>query len=204
MSQIVPDGFGLPPAGATVQNTWAIGHDAVLINPATALDSSYTFFDQSASKSTTYRTSVLSVLAQQRAVYIKALQLNHNLAFAANESEPVGSQLEGFNRFSFVQITILGKSEDKFTLEDLVPYSLINVQGTVTAQLKYAPIFVLPEAIEVPKGGDIQVTLLPNSGYTTAASAATNPHLPNAGFTTSNRGFDVTLKYWGAQSRPTA
>lgn len=204
MSEIVPNNFGLPPQGATVQNTWAIGQDAILINPATSLNSSYTFFDQSASKSTTYRTSVLSVLAQQRAVYIKAIQLNHNLAFAANESEPAGSQLEGFNRFSYVQFQILAKAEDRFSLEDLVPYQLINVAGTVTATQKYAPIFVLPEPIEVPKGGDITISLLPNSGYTTAASAATNPHLPGAGFTTSDRGFNVTLRYWGAQSRSIA
>jgi hypothetical protein len=204
MSQIVPDGFGLPPKGASVQNTWAIGQDALLINPATALDSQYTFFDNTASKSTTYRTSVLSVLAQQRAVYIRAIQLNHNLAFAANESEPAGSQLEGFNRFSYIQFSILGKAEDRFSVEDLVPYSLINLSGTVTAVQKFAPIFTLPEPIEVPKGGDIVITFLPNSGYTTAASAATNPHLPGAGFTTSSRGFNVSLRYWGAQSRPTA
>lgn len=204
MSQIVPDGFGLPPAGASVQNTWAIGHDAVLINPATALTSSYTFFDQSQTKSPTYRTSVLSILAQQRAISITALQLRHNLAFAANESEPAGSQLELFNMFSFIKFTILGKGEDSFTLADLLPYEPINVQGTVTWSLKYQPIFTLPEAIEVPKGGDLVIQLLPNSGYTTAASAATNPHLPAAGFTTSDRGFQVTLKYFGSQSRPTA
>lgn len=204
MSQIVPDGFGLPPAGASVQNTWAIGHDAVLINPATTLTSSYTFFDQSQTKSSIYRTSVLSILAQQRAISITALQLRHNLAFAANESEPAGSQLELFNMFSFIKFTILGKGEDSFTLADLLPYEPINVQGTVTWAMKYQPIFTLPEAIEVPKGGDLVIQLLPNSGYTTAASAATNPHLPSAGFTTSDRGFQVTLKYFGSQSRPTA
>lgn len=201
---VVPSNFGLAPQGATVQNTWAIGHDAVLINPATALASSYTFFDQSQNKSPVYRTSVLSIMAQQRAVYIQALQLRHNLAFAANESEPAASQLELFNLFSQIKITILGKSEDSFTFADLLPYEPINASGTITFALKYAPIFTLPEAIEVPAGGDIMIQMIPNSGYTTAASGATNPHLPNAGFTTSDRGFNVTLKYFGAQSRPIA
>lgn len=204
MSQVVPDNFGLAPDGASVQNTWALGHDALLINPATALASSYTFFDQSQNKSSVYRTSVLSILAQQRALYIQAIQLRHNLAFVANETESAASQLELFNMFSFVKITILGKGEDSFTLADLLPYEAINASGTLTFPLKYQPIFTLPEAIEVPKGGDIVIQLLPNSGYTTAASAATNPHLPNAGFTTSDRGYQVTLKYFGAQSRPIA
>lgn len=200
-SLAVPNQFGLPPANAQVEDTWAVGMDALIIDPATALSSSYEFYDATTSKPSQYRTSVLSVIAQQRAITITSLRLSHNLAFAAFESEPVGSQLETFNKYSYIQITTLQKKHDRLFLCDLVEQQLVNIQGTVTGFQKFAPILRLPQPIYVPKGGDIQITFYPLQGYTTAAAGATNPHLPGGG-TASERAFNVTLTYFGGQQRP--
>lgn len=196
--------FGYAPAGADRQLTWSLGFDALLFNPADALAASYELFDSSTTKATQYRSGILQQLAQQKDITISAIRVDHNLAFAAEESEAVGSQLQSFNLFSYLRISVFQKSEDRISVADLVPYELINVQGTVTSALKQNPLFVFPEPILVPAGGDISITLLPLTGKTLAASAATNPHLPGVSGATSNRQYHFTVRYYGSQARPVA
>lgn len=205
MSNALPRTFGLPPQNATEQNTFAIGIDTAFFAPATSI-TSQNFFDSSRNVQRPYRTSVLTVLAQQKGVVITALSLMSNLELAALEvGATVAKDLQVFYQYSYIDITILGKKEDSIPLTDLLPYYITNYNGTVANPLKFSPLFFLPSPIEVPAGGDIQFTLNPVAGYTTAAAAATNPHYPGANQNlASDRGFGLALQYYGSQIRPMA
>jgi len=199
----VPNTYGFAPANATTENTFAIGQDALILPPATTLAASYNFYDATTSKPVQYRTSILQTLAQQKAIAITSMVAIHNFAFAAMETEAVNSQVQNFNLFSYIRLTILQKTQDLIPVSCLVSQEIWSMQTVVTSSLKFAQIFRFPEPIQIPQGGDIVIQLLPAPGYSLAAAGATNPHYPGAGLA-SDRGFSFTLQYFGGQGRPIA
>jgi hypothetical protein len=194
--------FGIPQAGAQNEITWQIGYDWLLYNVSTALNTTQQFWDPSLSaKPAQFRTTSLQQLALQKAITISALRLDTNIRFTVADPAQQTTALQSFLLGSVVNITVLDKVNSPIQALSLLPYELANVSGTVTALAKIDPFFRFPAPIEVPSGGDIKVTFTPLPGYTTAATAVTNPIIPNSGLT-GNEGFFIALTYFGAQTRP--
>lgn len=192
--------FGQAPAGAESQLTWSILYDIAVWAPGATLNTQR-LFDASQNRPLQYRSGTFSQLGLQKNIMVQGMRVDSSVILAARSSEPLAAQEWYFNEFSYFSWTIIQKNYDQFKLADLLPYKLSTIGGTVTTITQDYPYFVLPEAIQIPATGDISLSFIPADGLTAAASAATNPQLPNLGLT-NNYGFALNVVLMGSENRP--
>jgi hypothetical protein len=190
---------GQVPDGAKSQVTWAVMKDIAYYAPGATL-TAQNLFDNSMTKTETYRNTTFNDVGQQKNVTLYGLRVTHDMQFTAISSQTKSYTQWYFENFSEIQIKILEKSYDPIPLALALPYDLNQLDATTSLNSRQVPFFTFPDPIVVPAGGNVKIKFQPATGLTAIATAATLPTLPGLSLT-NDIGLSIVFQFMGLQER---
>lgn len=198
-------GWGKRPAGGEIERVTALHWDTVIIAPGAKLINTKLF--QKTDKPERLQNFDINTTSCNKNVQYQFLYLDMDLEFTNVASQHDYSQLLYFLTNSKVNIKKNNKIYNPIPLSELVPYSIVNLNGTYDKVVK--PFFLgyeypdQEEGLRLPEDAQIEIDLEVAPSLVAAIAGVTNPLIYSANvpaIASDDKGYSLRFTHKGSQN----